>query len=49
MELVEDEWDRDPNVEDTDDLLFVRYDSQKVTLEKLLQTVREQEFEAKVK
>ena len=46
---VEDEWDRDPEAIDLDDLLFVTYNSESVSLDKLLETIREQGFEAEVR
>ena len=45
---VEDEWDRDPEAIDLDDLLFVTYNPESVSIEKLRETIREQGFEAEV-
>ncbi len=46
---VEDEWDRDPEAIDLEDLLFVTYDPQKITKEQLLETVKQAGFEPEVK
>jgi hypothetical protein len=46
---VEDEWDRDPNVEDTNDLLFVTYDPRVVTPNAMLDLIRKEEFEGVVR
>jgi hypothetical protein len=45
VESVDDEWDRDPDVEDTDDLLFVTYDADKIKQEQLLEAIQEEGFE----
>lgn len=46
---VEDEWDRDPEAIDLDDLLFVTYNPERISIETLLETIREQGFEAEVR
>jgi hypothetical protein len=46
---VEDEWDRDPEAIDLEDLLFVTYNPERMTIDKLLETVREQGFEAEIR
>ena len=46
---VEDEWDRDPDLEDPQDLLFVTYDTDKVTQDQLVETIHKQGFEAEIK
>ena len=43
---VEDEWDRDPEASDLDDLLFVTYSPERTSIDKLLETIREHGFEA---
>ena len=45
MESVDDEWDRDPDVEDLDDLLFVTYDADKIKREELLKAIQKEGFE----
>lgn len=45
---VEDEWDRDPNVVQLEDLLFVTYDPERISEEQLMETIRRQDFEPKV-
>jgi len=45
VESVDDEWDRDPNIEDLDDLLFVTYDADKIKEEQLLESVQKAGFE----
>ena len=45
---VEDEWDRDPEAIDLDDLLFVTYQPEKVSIDKLLETIHQVGFVAKV-
>ena len=46
---MEDEWDRDPNIEDTEDLLFVTYDAEKLAVPALLKRVEKEGFEAQVR
>ena len=45
MESVDDEWDRDPEKIDLDDLLFVTYDGDKIKLEQLLKAIQAEGFE----
>lgn len=49
MESVDDEWDRDPELEDTQDLLFITYDADKIKREQLLETIRKEGFEPGVR
>ena len=46
---VEDEWDRDPEAIDMEDLLFVTYNSEKISVDKLREVIREQGFEAELR
>jgi hypothetical protein len=46
---VEDEWDRDPNIEDTEDLLFVTYDANKLDVPELLKRVEKEGFKSEVR
>lgn len=46
---VEDEWDRNPEAIDLEDLLFVKYHPEQISIEQLLATIREQGFEAEVR
>ena len=46
---VEDEWDRDPEAIDLDDLLFVTYNPERTSIDKLLEIIKEQGFEAEVR
>ena len=46
---VEDEWDRDPEAVDLHDLLFLTYDPEQVSLEKLQTTIHNEGFEADFK
>ena len=48
MESVEDEWERGLESDESLDVLFVTYDAQQVTVEGMLATIAEQDFEAKV-
>jgi len=45
---VEDEWERELVSEEDLDLLFVKYDANRITVEQLVQTIDEFGFEAKV-
>ena len=45
---VEDEWDRDPEAIDMEDLLFVTYNSEKISVDKLREVIREQGFDAEI-
>ncbi len=45
MESVDDEWDRDPDKEDLDDLLFVTYNADKIEQEQLLKAIQKEGFE----
>ncbi|MBW3543971.1 MAG: hypothetical protein KY476_27290 [Planctomycetes bacterium] len=49
MLSVEDEWDRDPEAEEVEDLLFVVYDADTITVEELLDAIAEEGFKARVK
>ena len=49
MKSVEDEWERKMESDEDLDLLFVSYDAQLVTVDKLIEFIKEQGFEAKVK
>ena len=44
MESVDDEWDRDPELEDLDDLLFVTYDADKIKQKQLLEAIQSEGF-----
>ena len=46
---VEDEWDRNPDQEDLEDLLFVTYENKKTDLAKLLKVVEDSGFDAQVR
>ena len=46
--MVEDEWEREIESEEDLDLLFVKYDSEQITIEKLLQTITAFGFKAEV-
>ena len=46
---VEDEWDRDPEAIDMEDLLFVTYNSEKISVDKLREVIREQGFDAEIR
>jgi hypothetical protein len=45
---VEDEWERELISEEDLDLLFVKYDASRITVEQLLETITGFGFEAKV-
>ena len=45
MESVEDEWDRDPDAIDLEDLLFVTYNADKIKQEQLLEAIQKEGFE----
>jgi hypothetical protein len=47
--LVEDEWTREIETMEDLDLLFVTYDPQKITVEKMLQTIKNSEYDPIVK
>jgi hypothetical protein len=47
--LVEDEWEREIESDEDLDLLFVKYDSEQITIEKLLKTITAFGFKAEVK
>ena len=49
MESVEDEWDRDPDAIDLEDLLFVTYDANTIDQEHLLEAIEEEGFESQVR
>ncbi len=42
---VDDEWDRNPDTVDLDDLLFVTYNADKIKQEQLLKAIQKEEFE----
>ena len=48
MSKVEDEWERNPEAEEVDDLLHVTYDPRKITVAQMLDRVQEEEFEAEI-
>ena len=45
VELVEDEWDRDPEAVELEDLLFVSFDGNTINKQQFLETIREEGFE----
>ena len=45
---MEDEWERELVAEEDLDLLFVRYDANRITVERLVKKISEFGFEAKV-
>ena len=47
--MVEDEWEREIESDEDLDLLFVKYDSEQITIEKLLKTITEFGFKTEVK
>ena len=47
--MVEDEWEREIESDVDLDLLFVKYDSEQITIEKLLRTITALGFKAEVK
>lgn len=49
MESVEDEWERKIESDEDLDLLFVAYDSQQITVEKLIEMIFDHGFKAEVK
>ena len=49
MESVDDEWDRDPDAIDLEDLLFVTYDADKINQQQLLQTIQKEGFEPTIR
>ena len=49
MESVDDVWDRDPDLEDTEDLLFVTYNADKIKQEQLLEAIQKEGFESEVR
>jgi hypothetical protein len=48
VEWVEDEWERELVSEEDLNLLFVKYDANRITVLQLLETISEFGFEAKV-
>ena len=46
MESVDDEWDRNPDAIDLEDLLFVTYDADKIKREQLLKAIQKEGFES---
>ena len=49
MESVDDEWDRDPDVIDVEDLLFVTYDADKIKREQILESIQKEGFESVIR
>lgn len=49
METVEDEWDRDPDALELEDLLFVTYDPVQISRDELMETVRQEGFEPEIR
>ncbi|MCH8193652.1 MAG: hypothetical protein IIA65_06510 [Planctomycetes bacterium] len=49
MESVDDEWDRDPDAVDLEDLLFVTYDADKINQQQLLQAIQDEGFEPEMR
>jgi copper chaperone CopZ len=49
VESVHDEWDRDPDALELEDLLFVTYDPDKISREELIETIRKQGFEPEIR
>ena len=49
MESVEDEWDRNPEALDLQDLLFVTYDADKINPQQLLETIQKEGFEPDIR
>ena len=49
MEKVEDEWDRDPEAIDLEDLLFVTFDAGQISQEQLVAVVEQQGFDSEVR
>ena len=49
MESVEDEWDRETDALEPDDLLFVTYDPGQISQEELLETIRQEGFEPEIR
>ena len=45
---MEDEWERELESEEDLDLLFVSYDTKRITVDQLLEVISEFGFEAKV-
>ena len=48
MESVEDEWDRKIESLEPLDLLYITYDADQVTVDKMMEIVQEHEFKAEV-
>ncbi len=49
MDKVEDEWDRKIESLEPLDLLYITYDAEQVTVDKLIEIVQGHEFKAEVK
>ncbi len=49
MVLVENEWDRNPDAAELEDLLFVTYDAAKVDLEQMLQLIAKRGLDAELR
>ncbi len=49
MKSVEDEWERDIETTEDLDLLFVTYDSRRITVVEMMKTIRQYKFESQVK
>ena len=46
---MEDEWERELESEQDLDLLFVTYETERITVAKILKAIQEHEFEVEVK
>ena len=49
VESVQDEWDRDPDALELEDLLFVTYNPEQISREQLIETIRKQGFEPEIR
>ena len=49
MQSVEDEWERELESEESLNLLFVSYNNEDISIERMLQTIKGLGFEATVK
>ena len=47
--MVEDEWNRDHDASELEDLLFVTYDAEKTSVKKLFAEIEDHGFEAKMR
>ena len=46
---MEDEWERELESEQDLDLLFVTYETDRITVDKMLETIQQHEFEVELK